>query len=161
MKKHLIVSLALLPFFACSQPSQNNAQSPQDFITLLYSDETVNLDQLFSPALRNILTENIRLTPRDEVPWLNFNPLCGCQDGEVRVQKIVSVSPEKRGRHETAMQVFYSLPNEAESTVVLKLLPDGMTWKIDDFVYPETGSLKMKLQEVSANLVIRLSRKAP
>ena len=157
MKKHLLAALALLPFFACSQASQ----SPRDFITLLYNDDTVNLDPLFSPALTSILNENIRLTPKDEVPYLNFNPLCGCQDGEVKLHKITGVSPEKRGRNDTVLEVLYSLSDEPERTVVLKLIPDGMTWKIDDFVYPETGSLKMRLQESSASLVRRASRKAP
>ena len=161
MNKRLLVSLILLPFFAHSQPQQSTAQSPQDFITLLYHDDTVDLEQLFSPALRDILTENIRLTPMDTVPYLNFNPLCGCQDGELKLEKVSGASPEKRGRHDTVMQVSYSLSNEKQRSLVLKLIPDGMTWKIDDFVYPETGSLKMKLQEDSARLVKRPSRRAP
>lgn len=156
MKKRLAISLALLPFFTWAQP----AQSPQDFITLLYNDDGVNLEQLYSPAMRNILHENIRVTPHDKVPYLNFNPLCGCQDGEVKLQKVSGVSPDKRGRHETVLQVFYSLSDERERTLILKLVPDGMSWKIDDFVYPEMGSLKMKLQEVSASLVKQASRKS-
>jgi hypothetical protein len=155
MKRHLLASLALLPFFACSQ----TAQSPQDFITLLYSDDTVNLDQLFSPAMRSILDENIRLTPKNETPYLNFNPLCGCQESELKLQKIASVGPEKRGRYDTVLQVFYSQSDERERSLILKLIPDGMTWQIDDFVYPESGSLKIKLQEVSANRVKRAGRK--
>lgn len=82
---------------------------------------------------------------RDQVPFLNFDPVCGCQDGQVRLTSI-TVTPTERFKADAA--VAFTVDGQAK-TQVLKLEREGQSWKIADVVPAGETSL---LERIIATL---------
>lgn len=153
--KHVLFSLLLLPaaVFAQTpaQPSDSPAQSPKTFVKNLYSDlNKLDAQRVYSKDLFAAIQENAAATPEDEVPYLNFNPLCACQDGKVSLRKVTRVNLANPSQFEESMRVSYTLTGQGKKTLTLKLIPKGKMWAVDDVVYPDSGSLKQGLKQDTA-----------
>jgi hypothetical protein len=154
--KHLLTLLVLLPFAASAQPQQrqtiySTVQNPRDFVRHIYTSiNAFHSEYILSPELSKTINENIAATPRDEVPYLHFNPLCGCEGGEVLFQKMTNTSLVKPSDYMLSLKVFFSIAGYGERSVVLTLIPYGKMWRVDDVIYPDTGSLKKGLEEDTA-----------
>lgn len=72
-----------------------------------------------------------------QVPFLNFDPVCGCQDGQVRLTS-VTVTPTERFKADAA--VAFTVDGQAR-TQTLKLEQEGQSWKIADVIPAGEASL--------------------
>lgn len=80
-----------------------------------------------------------------QVPFLNFDPVCGCQDGQVRLTS-VTVTPTEQNKADAA--VSFTVEGQAK-TQVLKLEKEGQSWKIADVIPAGETSL---LERIIATL---------
>ena len=78
---------------------------------------------------------------RGQVPFLNFDPVCGCQDGQVRLTS-VAVTPTERFKADA--QVAFTVDGQARSQV-LKLEQEGQSWKIADVIPAGETSLRDRI----------------
>jgi hypothetical protein len=101
-------------------------------------------EPLYSRTLNALVGTDFRAA-NGEVPTLNYDPICGCQDqGDFAL---------------TAVAVAQSAPNAAEAnvsfgnlgearTLTLKLVREGVNWKVDDVV-DDGASLHDTLMKVA------------
>jgi hypothetical protein len=137
---------ASAPVAAAAEPGSREAvyaaaaEGPEPFVRAIYA-EFVNggpkgeppapgRDPMFSRTMNALIGADVRAA-NGEVPTLNYNPFCGCQDqGEFVV---------------TALAVAQADANAAEANVAftnagqakrmeLKLVREGGNWKVDDIV---------------------------
>lgn len=116
------------------------AESPEAFVRALYARYTAGgpigeppapgQDPLFSRTMNALIGADARAAG-GEVPTLNYDPFCGCQDqGEFVV---------------TALAVAQADPNTAEANVSfnnagtvktfkLELVREGPNWKVEDII---------------------------
>lgn len=116
------------------------AESPEAFVRAIYARYTSGgptgeppapgQDPLFSRTMNALIGADVRAA-NGEVPTLNYDPFCGCQDqGEFVV---------------TALAVAQADPNTAEAnvsftnagdakTLKLELVREGPNWKVEDIV---------------------------
>lgn len=94
----------------------------------------------FNAAVGNDFREN-----QGQVPFLNFDPVCGCQDGQVRLTS-VTVTPVDATKADAA--VAFTVEGQAKSQV-LKLEKEGQSWKIADVIPAGETSL---LERIIATL---------
>jgi hypothetical protein len=94
--------------------------------------------RVFSPRLLGLIERDQRLTPRGDVPALDGDPLCDCQDpggfGGLRVE----VSGAGPGRAEA--RVRFRLDSEPRS-LRLDLVSVHGAWRVDDVHSKDTPSL--------------------
>lgn len=132
------------------------AAGPEPFVRAIY-DQFVNggpkgeppapgQDPIFSRTMNALIGADVRAA-NGEVPTLNYNPFCGCQDQGAFVV--------------TALAVAQSDPNAADANVAftnagqakrmeLKLVREGGNWKVDDIVDVDgQGSLHDALMKVA------------
>lgn len=129
-------------------------QGPEPFVRTIYAQyanggpqgkpPAPGQDPMFSRTMNALIGTDFRAA-RGEVPTLNYDPFCACQDqGEFVV---------------TATAVAQADPNHAEADVAftnageakalkLKLVREGPNWKVDDIIDGET-SLHDMLMEVA------------
>ncbi|AQR63442.1 hypothetical protein BZG35_08695 [Brevundimonas sp. LM2] len=127
---------------------------PEPFVRALYAQYEVGGPQgdrpapgqepLYSRTLNALVGADFRAA-NGEVPTLNYDPICACQD-----QADFAV---------TAVAVAQSAPNAAEAnvsftnlgearTLTLKLVREGVNWKVDDVV-DDGASLHDTLMKVA------------
>lgn len=80
-----------------------------------------------------------------QAPFLNFDPVCGCQDGQVRLTS-VTVTPTEQYKADAA--VAFTVEGQPK-TQVLKLEREGQSWKIADVIPAGETSL---LERIIATL---------
>ena len=120
-------------------------EGPEPFVRALYAQYVAGgpkgeppepgREPLFSRTLNALVGADFRAA-NGEVPTLDHDPLCACQDqGDFVV---------------TALAVAQSAPNAAEANVAftnlgeaktlkLKLVREGINWKVDDIIDGETS----------------------
>ncbi len=116
------------------------AEGPEPFVRAIYARYVAGgptgqppapgQDPLFSRTLNALVAADVQAA-KGEVPNLNYDPFCGCQDqGEFVV---------------TALAVAQADPNAADANISftnagqakemrLKLVREGANWKVDDIV---------------------------
>ena len=132
------------------------AQSPQDSVERLYQHYTNNApgvvfdatgaEQVVSTRLMKEVAEDQKLTAEGDVGYLNYDPVCNCQDYDNLVLEQVDIVPHD-GQHVDAVVRFRPFSDGPETvTQTLSLVDENGRWLIDDIVN-ETQSLYQGIKE--------------
>ncbi|KPF81372.1 hypothetical protein IP78_05020 [Brevundimonas sp. AAP58] len=116
------------------------AESPEAFVRALYARYTAGgptgeppapgRDPLFSRTMNALIGADARAANGD-VPTLNYDPLCGCQDQGEFVVTALAVAQADTNTAEA--NVSFTNGGEAK-TLTLELVREGPNWKIEDIV---------------------------
>lgn len=126
------------------------AQSPQRSVEILYQHYANNApgvvfdasgaDQVVSTRLMKEVAEDQKLTAEGDVGYLNYDPVCNCQDYDNLVLEQVNIVPHD-AQHVDAVVRFRPFSDGPETvTQTLVLVDENGRWLIDDIVN-ETSSL--------------------
>jgi len=124
------------------------AEGPEPFVRALYAQyvgggpkgETPapGREPLFSRTLNATIGADVRVA-NGEVPSLNYDLICACQDQGAFTLDSVAVT-QIDANDATAAVVF---TNAGETTAqTLKLIREGINWKVDDVIGSEGASIK-------------------
>ncbi|MFN3353744.1 MAG: DUF3828 domain-containing protein [Brevundimonas sp.] len=80
----------------------------------------------------------------DEVPFLNFDPICGCQDGDIALQSVTITETEI---NKADAQVTFTRDG-ATINQVMKLEREGPMWRVADVIPQGERPLTERLLEV-------------
>ena len=128
-------------------------EGPEPFVRAVYAMYEANAagqppepgrDPIYGRTFNAAVGADARQNP-GEVPFLNFDPVCGCQDGQVRLTS-VTVTPTEQNKADAA--VAFTVEGQAKSQV-LKLEKEGQSWKIADVIPAGETSL---LERIIATL---------
>lgn len=143
--------MAIAAAIGPAAPSAEQARSPLAFVQWLYASfdnggtgihpTAENASRYFDPALVRLIRAD-RRQARGEVPLLNDNPLCECQDSD-DVRYTITVDRPTRRASATARVKFRSAGEVKRIVLDLKLTPTG--WRIADVHSPGRPSLKRTL----------------
>jgi hypothetical protein len=132
---------------------QAATEGPEPFVRAVYAMYEANAageppppgrDPIYGRTFNAAVGADFRQN-RDQVPFLNFDPVCGCQDGQVRLTS-VTVTPTERFKADAL--VGFTVDGQAKSQT-LKLEREGQSWKIADVVPAGETSL---LERIIATL---------
>lgn len=129
-------------------------QSPEAFVRALYGQYVSGgqqgeplapgQDPLYSRTLNALIGADFRAA-NGEVPTLNYDPVCGCQDQGAFTLDSLAVAQAEPTKADAAV----SFTNAGEQKALrLKLVREGVNWKIDDIIDGET-SLHDELMKVA------------
>ena len=115
-------------------------EGPEAFVRTLYA-QYVNggpqgappepgQDPLYSRIMNALIGTDFRAA-KGEVPTLNYDPICGCQDQGEFVVTATAVA--QSGPNAAEADVAFTNAGEAK-TLKLKLVREGPNWKIDDII---------------------------
>ncbi|MCL5501852.1 YbjP/YqhG family protein [Escherichia coli] len=144
----------LVLLFICSFSAFG--ESPQRSVELLYQHYKDNQagvifdasgkDQVISSRLMKEVAEDQKLTAEGDVGYLNYDPICNCQDYDNLVLEQVDIVPHD-GQHVDAIVRFRPFSDGPETvTQTLSLVDENGRWLIDDIVN-ETQSLYQGIKE--------------
>ena len=102
--------------------------------------------QIFARPLLELIRRDQK-NAGGEVGALDYDPICGCQDFDLR-DLVVNVEPA-RGRGRAFANVAFTNAGEPQ-TMKLFLLKERAGWRIEDIEDPAKGSLKKFLQQALA-----------
>lgn len=117
---------------------QAATEGPEAFVRALYAMHEANAageapppgrDPLYGRTFNAAVGGDFRQN-QGQVPFLNHDPVCGCQDGQVRLTS-VTVTPTERFKADA--QVAFTVDGQAR-TQTLKLEQEGQSWKIADVI---------------------------
>jgi hypothetical protein len=95
-------------------------------------------DPIFSRTMNALIGDDFRAA-NGEVPTLNYDPFCQCQDQEGFTVDSMAVA---QGDANTAgVSVVFTNMGE-QKTAILELVREGGNWKVDDIEMGMTNSLK-------------------
>ena len=104
---------------------------------------TPGRDPLYSRTLNALIGVDFReAQSRNEVPYLNYDPVCACQDADGFALKTVTMTPDGP-QAATADVVFTNHGREHRQT--LKLVKEGPMWKVSDVLVPGRPALTEQL----------------
>jgi len=102
---------------------------------------------LYSRTLNALIGVDFReAQSRDEVPYLNYDPICACQDADGFALKTVTMTPDGP-QAATAEVVFTNHGRERRQT--LKLVKEGPMWRIADIIDDKGKSLHDDLMAIA------------
>ena len=108
---------------------------------------TPGRDPLYSRTLNALIGVDFReAQSRDEVPYLNYDPVCACQDADGFALKTVTMTPDGP-QAATAEVVFTNHGRERRQT--LKLVKEGPMWRIADIIDDKGKSLHDDLMAIA------------
>lgn len=130
------------------------AEGPEPFVRALYAvyvaggprdtPPAPGQDPIYSRMLNATIGADVRVA-KGEVPTLNYDPICGCQDqGPFTLD---SLAITQSGPKATDAAVVFT--NAGETTrQTLKLVMEGPNWRVDDVVDAEGKSLAKSMLDV-------------
>lgn len=150
-KRYTALSLALTlwPLAAAAQP----LSAADAFVRNLYGAYTHDsapdylgskASQVFSPRLLELIRRDRRLTPKDEVPALDGDPICDCQDSGGLTELEVAVAGAGPGR--ATAKVHFRLETDPRD-LTLDLVSVKGRWRVDDVHSKSTPSLAQFLRD--------------
>ena len=108
---------------------------------------TPGRDPLYSRTMNALIGVDFReAQSRDEVPYLNYDPVCACQDADGFALKTVTMTPDGP-QAATADVVFTNHGREHRQT--LKLVKEGPMWRIADIIDDKGKSLHDVLMAIA------------
>ena len=129
-------------------------QGPEPFVRALYGQYVSGGPQGDTPApgqdplysrILNALVGADFAAAKGEVPTLNYDPVCACQDQGTFTLDSLAVAQSEPSKADAAV----SFTNAGEQKALrLKLVREGVNWKIDDIIDGET-SLHDELMKVA------------
>ncbi|MES2861360.1 MAG: DUF3828 domain-containing protein [Pseudomonadota bacterium] len=124
------------------------SEGPEPFVRTLYAQYVAGgpqgetpapgQDPIFSRVLNATIGTDIRVA-KGEVPSLNYDLICACQDQGVFTLDNVTVG-QTDANNATAAVVFTNAG--ATTSQTLKLIREGPNWKVDDVVGADGKSVK-------------------
>ncbi len=133
----LLVAALLAPAHA--------AEEPRAFVARLYSgysdpdyNPLARPDRIFAAPLVAAIREDRRLS-RDEVGYMDADPLCQCQDPEGMRSTIESV--RQTGRATARAHVRLVFPGDERRALTLQLVRTSTGWRIADIATADEASL--------------------
>ena len=125
------------------------AETPRAFVDRIYAgyrDADYNpLDRperLFAPPLVAAIRQDSRLS-RDEVGWLDGDPLCQCQDHQGLEPVLGEV---RRAARSATADILLRFPGYDDRHVRLRLVRTASGWRIADVATADDPSLLRDLQ---------------
>jgi len=122
-------------------------EGPEPFVRALYAvyaggpkDVTPprGQDPIFSRQMNAVMGADIRLA-KDEAPEIDFDPICGCQDQGVFTLDSLAITQSGVNAAEAAV----AFTNDGGITrQTLKLVREGVNWKVEDVVGADGVSLQ-------------------
>ncbi|MFS0739185.1 DUF3828 domain-containing protein [Brevundimonas sp. 3P9-tot-E] len=123
------------------------AAEPRDAPDPAEAAITPGRDPLYSRTLNALIGVDFReAQSRDEVPYLNYDPICACQDADSFALKTVTMTPDGP-QAATAEVVFTNHGRERRQT--LKLAKEGPMWRIADIIDDKGKSLHDDLMAIA------------
>lgn len=143
---------------------QAGEQSPEAFVRALYAvyparytataAQTASVtadsipsrgqDPIYSRKMNAMMGGDIRAA-KGEVPFLNYDPICGCQDGENFTLDSLTITPTA-AREADAAVVFTNMGHTTHQT--LKLIKEGPMWRVEDVIDDKGHALSTDLLAV-------------
>ena len=99
-------------------------------------------DPIYDRMLNAMIGEDFRKA-NGEVPTLNYDPICACQDSENFTLDSVTVMPGADARKADVAVVFTNMGETKRQT--LRLVKEGPMWKINDVLVPGEKPLTEQL----------------
>lgn len=99
---------------------------------------TPGLDPIYSRQMNATIGADVRLA-KGEVPDINYDPICGCQDQGVFTLDSLAVTQGGPNAADAAV-VFTNAGETMHQT--LKLVREGPNWKVEDIIDAEGKSLQ-------------------
>lgn len=123
------------------------AAEPRDAPDPAEAAITPGRDPLYSRTLNALIGVDFReAQSRDEIPYLNYDPVCACQDADGFALKTVTMTPDGP-QAATAEIVFTNHGRERRQT--LKLVKEGPMWRIADIIDDKGKSLHDDLMAIA------------
>lgn len=126
------------------------AETPRAFIERVYAgyrdpdhDPLARPEQLFAPSLEAAIREDWKLS-RDEVGYMDADPLCQCQDAAGLRAEIGDVRAS--GRKAAAARVRITFGRSDRRVLRLSLIRTAAGWRIADVATADEPSLLAALQ---------------
>jgi hypothetical protein len=131
------------------------SQGPEPFVRALYAQYVAGgpkgeqpapgQEPLFSRTLNALIGADFRAA-NGEVPTLDYDPICGCQDqGAFTLDSMAVAQVDKNTAQATV--IFTNAGDRKDAT--LKLVREGVNWKVDDIEFGTEGSLHDMLMKVA------------
>ncbi|WP_417232978.1 DUF3828 domain-containing protein [Brevundimonas sp.] len=127
---------------------------PESFVRALYAVYAVDggglealppgRDPIYGRTLNAMIGADFRKAA-GKVPYLNYDPICGCQDSDGLTLDSVVVTGTGATEAE-AVVVFTNLGEQRTQT--LKLLKEGQSWRVVDVLVPGKPPLTEQLLKV-------------
>lgn len=124
-------------------------EGPEPFVRALYDMMATGdaeppppgRDPIYDRTLNALIGEDFRKAG-NEVPTLNYNPICDCQDGTVTLQT-VTITPT--GDSTADAVVAFTVEGEAKTQTFKLEREGGRFWKIADVIVPGREPLAAQL----------------
>ena len=134
-------------------------EPPRAFVERLYAgyrdpdyDPLARPERIFAPALVAEIREDWRLS-RDEVGYMDADPLCQCQDAAGLRAAIADPGPPRRGS--AAVRVRLSLAGPDRRELVLRLVRTARGWRVADIATSDEPSLLAGLRRFNRRRSVR------
>jgi hypothetical protein len=125
---------------------------PEEFVRALYAVHTTpgagmgepprpGQDPIYGRMLNAMIGEDFRRA-EGEVPTLNYDPICDCQDSDAFALESVTVTGSAPEQAEAAV-VFINMGETKRQT--LKLVKEGPMWRVADVLVPGRPPLTEQL----------------
>jgi hypothetical protein len=166
------IAAALLPLAGCDKPEAAappaaaalppgrpavyavQSEGPEPFVRALYAIYVAGgskdpppppgQDPLYSRMMNATVGADVRVA-KGEVPTLNYDLLCGCQDQGVFTLDSLAVTPDGPNAADAAV-VFTNAGQTTRQTV--KLVREGVNWKVDDIIGADGKSVQQETIKV-------------
>jgi Protein of unknown function (DUF3828) len=152
-----VILPAILALLSIAQsPPPPAAQSPEAFIQSLYVRERHPTradgdafagqkggEQIYSPSLLAIMRKSLHDTPKGDIPKLEGDPICDCQDSAgltISGLHVTLATPDHAD-----IQLIIHLSGEKPRPITFHLLHIPAGWRIDDIATKDTPSLRAYL----------------
>lgn len=168
-----LIALAALTMGGCDKPEEAGAPtatltsmplvSPQassagaeSFVRALYASYAEGDDahpwsgaRVWSRRMHGLVQRDAELADGD-LPYLDADPICSCQDWESLTVRSVALSPV---RSDGSVEATVRFVNAGEdNTALLRLVREAEGWRVDDVMNPGYPSLAENLAESNARI---------
>lgn len=169
--RHVLIAAVLAGLAACSSPEGTETApadapaalppgrpaiyeaariGPEEFVRALYAAHAADMGEAPAPGQDPIYDRMLNAMigadfakAGGEVPTLNHDPICACQDSEGLTLDSVAVTAGADAREAEAAVVFTNMGETKRQT--LKLVKEGGMWKVADVLVPGEPSLTEQL----------------
>ena len=148
----ILITLISIAQAAATPP----APSPEQFVRNLYQREQhatkadeeaftghLGAEAIYSPSLLELIRKDIRNTPAGDIPRLEGDPICNCQDSAGLIVSNLQMTPPADGHSDAVIALRVAGSKQRKITLHLLLTPAG--WRIDDISTKDLPSLRTYL----------------
>lgn len=153
MKLFLLIPAILIPYIALAQPPSLDVEKTVRNIYQHYKQESRSLffannngQVIISAQMQSAITLNNKLTLPGDSSWLDFDPVCNCQDySELELDNVAITLMD--ARQADAIVQFHTFHDDSEkTTLTLKMVTENGRWVIDDII-SDYGSILKEIND--------------